>query len=78
MSVLQTVSGSLLSVLTGQIMPAVLGVIGAMLGLSIALYGVLKIYDYFRGDFRGATFIKIGYALGTAAHETEYRQYKKT
>ena len=76
MSVLQTITGSLLSVLTGQILPAVLAVIGAMLGLSIAVYGLVKIYDYFRGSFKGATFIKIGHALGTAVRESEYRRYK--
>jgi prepilin signal peptidase PulO-like enzyme (type II secretory pathway) len=75
MTVLSTVSSALIDVLTGQILPAVLTIIGAMLAFSLAVYGLLKVWDYFRGDFQGATFIKLGHSLGAAMHDAEYRKY---
>jgi hypothetical protein len=76
MTVLSTVSGTVVDAITSTLLPALLTVIGGMLALSIAVYGLLKVWDYFRGDFQGAAFIKLGHSLGAAVHEGEYRRYK--
>jgi len=76
MNTLGTISSGLSGYVLTQIMPAILTVLGMLLGLVFAVYGYLKLLQYFSdGKSDTDVFYSVGRIFGDLVYANQYEEY---
>lgn len=76
MSALTPVTDSVVTLITGSILPAVLTILGSFLTLIVGVFGALMVLAHFKGQSMGDVLYKVGHLFGSEIHDNEYRAYK--
>ena len=75
-SLLSPVTDSVVTLITGSVLPAVLTILGGFLTLIVGVYGALLVYSHFTGGNSSQVFYKLGRMFGAEIYDNDYRDYR--
>ena len=72
---LDTVVTAVTGLITTQVMPALLSVLGALLVMVVAVWGVFHVYVHFTGGSSSDVAYKVGRIFGSLVGEDRYQRF---
>lgn len=77
MNTLSSITGGLTAYLMSAVLPGLLTVLGLIVAMVFAAYGVLHVYAHLKGEGSSSVFYKLGRVFGEEIYQQEYQTWKK-